>query len=328
MTRFSLFFDILEARYRLGIDEHIAMFLLLTLSIINWSVLEAVYQDAGCKYTFQVWQPDQDILNQMRQIRFKFDNFTSYANYDMSKMKLEIVNDLRHYENWTRTLEKDVMQIRLDSTQTKMNYHDLDSEISSVSRELHVISRKLDDLEMDYFKMANHAGKQSVTHFSNGRKAIGDHQRNLIGILKNSVGDLKAEWLLVKRELDRIRRDNAQLKVGQDGLRNDTLKLKQTVRSIVSTLQSGIPTYKTTLSGPPSRISGLSNELARVQEAQEDLKYETIDLRNEISTLQNRNTRFESNIHELQVENTRLKEEMKSLVREERTGRDAEVVRA
>ena len=50
--------------------------------------------------------------------------------------------------------------------------------------------------------------------------------KSTVGQLKNGVGDLKAEWMLIKRQVQDIKSENTQLKFGQNGLKEDTLQLK------------------------------------------------------------------------------------------------------
>ena len=47
-----------------------------------------------------------------------------------------------------------------------------------------------------------------------------------LGQLKNNVGDLKAEWLLIKREVTNIQTDNQELHSDQDYIRQETGKMK------------------------------------------------------------------------------------------------------
>jgi regulator of replication initiation timing len=44
--------------------------------------------------------------------------------------------------------------------------------------------------------------------------------------VKHGVGDLKAEWLLMKRDLQEVRVEHVQLKTAQAGVREDATRLK------------------------------------------------------------------------------------------------------
>jgi len=44
--------------------------------------------------------------------------------------------------------------------------------------------------------------------------------------LKHGLGDLKAEWLLVKRDVQQVRHDAGSLRAGQTAIRDDTARLK------------------------------------------------------------------------------------------------------
>ena len=49
----------------------------------------------------------------------------------------------------------------------------------------------------------------------------------LVDQLKNGVGDLKAEWLLIKREVQDIQSEGLQLKFSQNDMKTDTESLKK-----------------------------------------------------------------------------------------------------
>ena len=55
--------------------------------------------------------------------------------------------------------------------------------------------------------------------------------------LRNGVSDLKAEWLLIKREVQELRTSNHQLREGQEDIKEDAGKLKNRIEDIWSEIQ-------------------------------------------------------------------------------------------
>ena len=61
--------------------------------------------------------------------------------------------------------------------------------------------------------------------------------RQVTGRLQNGVGDLKAEWLLIKREVQDLKSENIQLKLGHNDMKDDAIKLKQRIEDIWGEMQ-------------------------------------------------------------------------------------------
>lgn len=70
--------------------------------------------------------------------------------------------------------------------------------------------------------------------------------RQVAGRLQNGVGDLKAEWLLIKRDVQELKSQNMQLKFNHDDMQEDAIKLKQRIEDIWGEMQKVMVSRKLT----------------------------------------------------------------------------------
>ncbi|XP_046574352.1 angiopoietin-related protein 7-like [Haliotis rubra] len=294
---------------------------------IGGSAVSAIFDKNGCAYTFSVWHPDEDILRQVKDLQVQFSNFTNYAEAQVSRIQRNVIHEMRKYDNSTSHLESELLQMKLDDMQAKMKHNHLSAEVNIMRRDMEDINRKVDDLEMDYFSLKARGREPRNDSVRKGHRSM---SKDFIGMMKNSVGDLKAEWLLMKREMDDIRGENLQLKHGQNNLKNDTSSLRQVMRSLSGEIQAvegrdwRVPQSSQQVQ---SEMSGLKRDLKRIKDEQSDIKSESTEMRNEIATLHTSNIRVLKDLHELQLDGTRFREKLESLRREERRGGETEVTR-
>ena len=181
----------------------------------------------GCVYSFQVWRPNQDMVNKMHDLTTKCENTSRFFEHELLSIKNDVLRELLNGKNLSHRVEKEMLQQKLEGVQTKMALSDMRLKIE----ELKSHTKKLSDAQ----HKLQHIEKQmrSSGEFSKAKKKIIREElsgiNHVVGHLKNSVGNLKAEWLLLKREVKDVQTENAQLKGVQNDLQTKTSHMKETV---------------------------------------------------------------------------------------------------
>ncbi|KAK6179936.1 hypothetical protein SNE40_012183 [Patella caerulea] len=256
----------------------------------------------------------------MKELKFSYDNFTSYTSLQISQAENGVLQEMRKYQNWSANLEKEVLEMKVDTMKGKLEHNSLLTQVTNMRRQVDALGADLDELEMNYYNIRTRI-KEAIPPKYDGENYMG---KDLAQLLKNTVGNLKAEWLLMKRELQQIRTDNTQLKNIQNVVKNDTTSLRQMIRSVTGEVQAMEGQVKSSeISRLETRLTSIKNDFLRIKDSQNDLKHETSQFRNELTTVQGSIIRLQKDVHELQIDNTQMKEKMAVRVTaRERTGRE------
>ncbi|KAK7496838.1 hypothetical protein BaRGS_00011818 [Batillaria attramentaria] len=287
---------------------HDTNFRLLRLCVMVVSVLLAMFvvgvkSDGGCSSTFNVWQPDQDVLRQLEHVQLSVQNLTSFCHAQAAMAEVKVQGHMTSTQNNTMRLERELMALQVSHMDGQLTTTKLAAEVSNAKRELDNTNRRLDNLELDLYMLRTRI-KDVGPRYERAQMST-----DMASLLKNSVGDLKAEWLLMKREIEALKRDTRRLTQQQDAMRNSTKYAQDDVKAMTLSLQvleKRAFRSEDQLHLVESRLSKVMADLEEMKDSVLDLTAETENQRSELSTLQAGNIRLEKQLHDLQVTTNRL----------------------
>ncbi|XP_076444237.1 uncharacterized protein LOC143282469 [Babylonia areolata] len=270
------------------------------------SVRGGAGEGAGaCSSTFQVWQPDQDVLRQMEHVQLAVHNLTYFCQAQAAKAEVKVADRMTQIQNMTWRLERDVMSMQVTRMDVELQTTKMSAEMSNLKRELDDYDRRVDDLELDLYMLRNKV-KDSGTRFERAELST-----DMASMLKNSVGDLKAEWLLMKREIEALKRESRRLQKQRGRENNSSLQVSQEVRGVSSSLlslQSRTALTEDLLRRLESRVSKVMADCMRLEGSLNQVKAEREEHRSQLSTLHSDSVSLQERVGELQVDVNRLRE--------------------
>lgn len=294
------------------------MFLLF--SFFLHSARSELYSNGNCQYAFNVWQPNADELQRMRILEVQYANFTNYVDKELLKYQLQRSNDLEIYRNWTIMYDRSLMDLKTEQLQKYVELQELRVKVG-------IYEIKLEEMKETYenslYRMSNHrSGRKKHVRKDRMLPTYGSQsdtpKEQLIENLKNMVSDLKAEWILLKREFIDMRGDNKNLHKMQTALYNSSVtcqtensqmkdknellenrgnRMRNDIDSIkakVDLLTQDLSTIKAAQLSVKSDILATENGLSALQAA-------TADIRRTVTGLQNQATGQKPIVHSSQV---------------------------
>ncbi|XP_033749204.1 fibrinogen-like protein 1 [Pecten maximus] len=136
---------------------------------------------------------------------------------------------------------------------SKVKERALNSGYSGFRRELNEMERRLDHLTTDYVGLKNRLATSPAPQragqmgFSNN----GQTEQVSPSVLENGVNDLKAEWILMKRELIDLTAENSHIKHAQNRIQKEAISLNKSMNSLGTKLKvlevginTGLPTLR------------------------------------------------------------------------------------
>ncbi|CAL1540611.1 unnamed protein product [Lymnaea stagnalis] len=204
-----------------------------------WANASRSHSSPHCSSTFHVWQPGLEAQQMIRDVYNKMDNLTSYTKYEIAEMKAVLAQETSRINNWTFAVDKRVFQLQIDNLDVELVQAKNSEGTAKLQMQVEHVDRRVDDLERWMYNVRN---KLRSSRSSNGGSSIGDDSLGNIpqqqgispdvgAMLKNSVGDLKAEWILLKRDLESVKKEGLQLLDVQRELRNDTSTLRASLNT-------------------------------------------------------------------------------------------------
>nr|KAG5706555.1 hypothetical protein BaRGS_028726 [Batillaria attramentaria] len=217
--------------------------------------------------------------------------------------EVKVQGHMTSTQNNTMRLERELMALQVSHMDGQLTTTKLAAEVSNAKRELDNTNRRLDNLELDLYMLRTRI-KDVGPRYERAQMST-----DMASLLKNSVGDLKAEWLLMKREIEALKRDTRRLTQQQDAMRNSTKYAQDDVKAMTLSLQvleKRAFRSEDQLHLVESRLSKVMADLEEMKDSVLDLTAETENQRSELSTLQAGNIRLEKQLHDLQVTTNRL----------------------
>lgn len=189
-------------------------------------------------YSFQVWDPDQDVLNKIQNLEHSCRNDSWQLKQQLLQVQLQLQDERFQIENVSNRLEKSLLAERLQQAQLG------GVALDDIRLDLRTIRNENDKLWDAYRTISNSIGdggsELELLEFPSSSKQISRLREDLTDMedflsqVKRGVGDLKGEWLVIKREVHNVNMGNSQIKMGQNALRDDTVKLKEMIEELRS----------------------------------------------------------------------------------------------
>ncbi|ELT89174.1 hypothetical protein CAPTEDRAFT_194516 [Capitella teleta] len=168
----------------------------------------------GCVYSFQVWRPNQDVLDQLHHLDQKCSNTTSNLNHQIVLLKNQLLNEVVVGRNISQGLERQLMHQKMERLQLDVMTKDLQLQIVQLKGEQRKIMNRV---------RSTGGGGGGGGRFEEGEL------KGMMEQLKNDVGDLKAEWVFIRRKIQDV---HDEAKQSSERLREDSMQLKVEVESM------------------------------------------------------------------------------------------------
>lgn len=245
--------------------------------------------DRKCAYTFHIWHPETDVLQKMNDLSLKWTNISTYIDKEFLHLKNDALVELKQCQNWTSRLERDISSLKLQEVKGKIKQRDLNSGISHFQHQLEEMNKRITHIQRKFSKISRRHNNQKQRVDERVQKAMplidksDKNDASVAEILQDSVGDMKAEWLLMKRDLIDLMDEMAGIKMKQDQFLKQTMKITQTVGNITE----AIPTNRTLLHIISNEIRTVETNLGGLQEDLTDIKHRESNTARDILNIQN-----------------------------------------
>lgn len=212
-----------------GMKQHfIVIFFILT-----YPYSEARRENTPCAYSFHVWNPGNDIVQKVKDVDNKVENITGHVDREFLKMKVAVLQELKQCQNWTFHLEREISDLKVKSLRGRIIERDTSNSMSDVERDMMDLRKKVSHLKHNYQRLqknyqdwlkSNAAGKtEQITSSS-----------DLLEVLENAVRDLKAEWVVLKRDVIQLQMEQREVKLGQNHRSNSSFHLSSSIKLLSS----------------------------------------------------------------------------------------------
>ncbi|GFR80128.1 angiopoietin-related protein 1 [Elysia marginata] len=185
--------------------------------------------ESQCSAIFHVWQPGQDALQMIHNFDLKMNNLTSFTRAEILETKARLSEELSRVQNWTHAVDKRVFQLQIDRMDDEMMQLKFSAGSAKVKMQLDRVNRRVADLERSIYNVESKMQGGGNTPFrppDHSRPQQQGITEDLEYMLKNSISDLKSEWILLKRDIEYLKKETATLSSKQAQLTNDTVSLK------------------------------------------------------------------------------------------------------
>lgn len=272
-----------------------------------------------CTYDFQVWQPGADMVQQMHTLDVKFSNFSNYVDKELLKLKYESTNDLHRYFNWTTSLERSLMQLKINQIEKLYDLITLKEESKLFYDKISNINSKVDDFILHFTEEKPRLHRKHVRKDRTLAKYTPQADRPdvyLVGVLKNMVSDLKSEWILMKRDIFDLRAKNEEVKAGQVQISNKTYDLLAVVDQLQDkwiNLKNTVLKNSNEIDSFMSNVESLKQDFYYIKGLQEKLTDDVLTCQNDITTLQAKVINLLSDLEEQRTQTLEVKEDIATL---------------
>lgn len=93
------------------------------------------FDSRNCVYRFQVWNPDQDVLQRIRQLEERCQSAGYSVDHQVALMRGHLANEMFEAINLTRNVEKSVLEQRLQDAQQNLVLRDIRLEMVDLKGE-------------------------------------------------------------------------------------------------------------------------------------------------------------------------------------------------
>ncbi|OWF46931.1 uncharacterized protein LOC110454972 [Mizuhopecten yessoensis] len=251
-----------------------------------------------CSYTFQVWRPDENIEHKVRYLELEFANMSSFLDKTLLQFRNEIYSELSlcHKNRTSRGGRR---------AGSKVKERALNSGFSGFQRELNEMVRRLDHLTTDYVSLKNRLTTSPAPQRAGklGFSSNGQIEQVPTSVLENGVNDLKAEWILMKRDLLHLNSENSHIKHAQNRIQREANSLNKSISSLGTKikileveLNNGVPTPRdrddqadSGIRDPTSLHRRMEMDILNINEGLQDLRTSMKKVKDNMNLLRNDN---------------------------------------
>ena len=271
--------------------------------------------DHPCTYDFQVWQPNADMVQHIHNLELKLANFSNYIDKELLKLKYESTNDLHRYFNWTTSLERSVMQLKIDQIQKLTDFVTIKEESKLFYDKIAKLNTKVDDFILHFTERADEKPRVRRKHVRKDRMLANYTPQSdrpdiyLVGVLKNMVSDLKSEWILMKRDIFDLRGKNEEMNTGHGQITNKTYELLAAVDQLKDkwmTLKNTGLKNSNEIDSFNSNVESLKQDFYYIKDLQEQLRDDVLASKNDITTLQAKLINLQNDLEEQHAQTEEL----------------------
>ena len=279
-----------------------------------------------CTYDFQVWQPNEEMLERVNSVEVKFSNFSNYVDKELLKLRYDSSKDFHRYFNWTTSLERSLMQLKINQIEKLSDKIAMKEELRRFYDKITKVDSKVDDFILHYADQKprnirrKHVRKDRT--LANHAPQADRPDSYLVSVLKNMVSDLKSEWILMKRDLFDIRTKSIEIQAEQGQINNKTFDLL----SAVDQLQDKWLTVKNTglknsnaINNFKSDVESLKHDFYYIKGLQEQVRDDVLSGKNDANALRAKLISTQKALEELLNQNAVLQNDIDSLKRDEVT---------
>ena len=206
----------------------------MPLSILCTFVGASPVDSGKCFYRFDVWKPDQDVTRRLDSIDGYKRNLTDHFNVVLLRFRNDMIQEIQSIKNTSHLIEKQLLEQKVKNAQLRIHQQEL--QISF----LH--------MKDSYSEVLSSFASKNTVNVIDRKETGAGGTHDLLTLLQsdnaaiqNTIGDLKAEWLLIKREIQKLRNEDHRLKQALntlskrftrvqtlvDGMQSDTLLIKR-----------------------------------------------------------------------------------------------------
>lgn len=249
------------------------------------------YSNRDCRYEFNVWQPDADEVQRMRTLEIQYANFSNYVNKELLHVQVQRATDLDVYRNWTIMYDKSLMELKNEQLQKYVELQELRVKVGIYEMKLEEMKENIEYTK--YRSAAHRSGRKKHVRKDRMLPTYGSQsdtpRQQLVDSLKNIVTDLKAEWILLKREFIEMRTDNKNLHRVQNSLFNSSVACQTEntqLRELYRLLGQTDRRIESNIDEIQYKIEHVNQDLSSIKSDQEMLKNDVIAAENGLSALQ------------------------------------------
>lgn len=241
-----------------------------------------------CEYSFHVWYPDEDIRQKVKDVSYKVSNITGYIDREFLTMKATALEELKQCQNWTIHLERQITELKFKTLKGRIIERDTSNSITDVERDLLDLKKKVSHLKNNYQRM--HRSFQALNS-GHMRKAepISHREINMLDLLKDTVRDLKAEWVVVKRDVIDLQTEHRSIKMGQNKYSNSSFHISESIQlltSKLSTLEVKNENLTNVLKSQSDKNDNLNGSIQELNDHNEEYTVTADNIKNDLRNLE------------------------------------------
>ncbi|XP_005091657.2 fibrinogen C domain-containing protein 1 [Aplysia californica] len=260
-----------------------------------------------CSSVFNVWQPGHDAQMMFREIYSKVDNLTAFTKFEVAELKSYMIQELSNIRNSSFSLEKQMLLKQIDMMDEELVQMKLYTGTSKVKTDLQSVTRRVDRLERSLYSLQTKLPNSRLSKNRPRHDSLPQQQgvnADIASMLKNSVGDLKAEWLLLKRDVESLKKEMHKLKDYRSAVLNDTFSLKVSLDAVLSDSKKlEMKTYEVAdmQNRLDAKIERLTSDVEQLRLVLNEHKEQVEQQKNTMNTLQDSSVRLQRELNEVHV---------------------------